>query len=60
MWRADIKGMLSIISDRLDCLLVFNGIYNEPEYPGRDLDGRGGVREGFVFHLASGQLLLEE
>ncbi len=62
VWRAEIKGMLSAINDRLDCLLVFNGIYHDAEYPGRDLleVTDGGVREGFVSQLASGQLLSEE
>jgi hypothetical protein len=62
VWRADIRRMLSAMNDRLDCLLVFNGIYNRPEYSGRDLleVTDGGVREGFVFHLASGQMMAEE
>jgi len=62
VWRADIKGMLSAINDRLDGLLVFNGIYRDAEHPGRDLleVTNGGVREGFISQLASGRLLSEE
>lgn len=62
VWQAEIKGMLSAINDRLDCPLIFNGIYNKPEYPGRDLleVTDGGVREGFVFNLWNGEFLPEK
>ncbi|MEA1924863.1 MAG: cellulase family glycosylhydrolase [Candidatus Altiarchaeota archaeon] len=62
VWRTEVRDMLSVINDRLDCLLVFNGIYNDPDYSGRDLleVTDGGAREGFVFHLGSGEFLPEK
>jgi hypothetical protein len=61
-WRADIKEILSVMNNEIDGLLIFNGIYNRPEYTGRELleVTDGSVREGFIFHLSSGEFLSEE
>ena len=62
-WLAQIKDFLSIIRNEFDStLFVFNGLYVNSQYPNRDLlqVTDGGIREGFVFHLSSGEFLPEE
>lgn len=64
-WLAEIKDFLGLIRNEVDndsIFYVFNGIYNNIDYPNRDFleVTDGGIKEGFIFHLSSGIFIPED
>ncbi|MBU4070316.1 MAG: cellulase family glycosylhydrolase [Nanoarchaeota archaeon] len=62
-WISEINATLAVIKNKIGGkIMVFNGIYHSPAQNSRELleVADGAIKEGFIFHLASGEFLTEQ